>query len=455
MSLRRTKGQKQTNAYGRRAAPWHPIFDAGQESQPQGLLDFPPTTNVSVASDVSLVRLLRIQMSNLFFTLVTLGAYRFWGLTRLRRTVWDALLLSGSRLIYRGSGLELFISTLVAVLVLVLPVTVLWGSLMWLPIGSWLFVGSCAAALLCFFVLHFVSRFYRVRYLAERTIWRGVRGELRGHAFQYALIALWHGVLVILTLGLWWPRMQMRLAGYLVAHASLGNFDPKWEEQRSGLFSAWLLAWSVGLFAIVCGLGWMSFRVTGPETDSGWTLAEPLLLTASLTAGFACFLLVCAYQVALIRAKAVSFALDDLFVFSKVQFAHIVWLSMRIGLLQLLVFVLVSLMALLLFSTWAPWVENVSLALWQMLEAQTVLQDVSKTPAWISQLVTVAGLLAMTRLVAMAFVPILRVNLWQHLHARTLVFEGQLDFSKTTQVQPGRHRTIGEGVALALDAGGL
>ena len=46
----------------------------------------------------------------------------------------------------------------------------------------------------------------------------------------------------------------MRLSGYLVSNASLGNFNPKWVEQRSGLFSAWLFGLSVGLFAIVCGL---------------------------------------------------------------------------------------------------------------------------------------------------------------------------------------------------------
>ena len=59
------------------------------------------------------------------------------------------------------------------------------------------------------------------------------------------------------------------------------------------------------------------------------------------------------------------------------------------------------------------------------------------TPDWIVQLLTVAGLLAMTRVVALAFVPILRVNLWQHLHARTLVFEGQLDFSKPRKFNQG------------------
>ena len=249
--------------------------------------------------------------------------------------------------------------------------------------------------------------------------------------------------------------MQMRLSGYLVSNASLGNFNPKWVEQRSGLFSAWLLAWSVGLFAIVCGLGWMSFRVAGSETSDGLGFAEPLLLTASLIAGLACFLLFCAYQVALVRAKVVSFSLDDLFIFSRVQFSHIVWLNARIVLIQALIFMLVSVLALLLYSTWAPWVENLATAIWQMFAGQSFVRDTSVSPDWIAQLLTVAGLLAMTRVVALALVPILRVNLWQHLHARTLVFEGQLDFSKTTQVQPGRHRTIGEGVALALDAGGL
>ena len=89
----------------------------------------------------------------------------------------------------------------------------------------------------------------------------------------------------------------------------------------------------------------MSFRVAGLETGDGLGFAEPLLLTASLISSFACFLLFCAYQVALVRAKAVSLSLDDLFVFSSVQFSHIVWLNARIVLVQAFVFMLVSVLA--------------------------------------------------------------------------------------------------------------
>ena len=435
--------------------PWRPIFDAGQESQPQGLLDFPPTTNVSAVSDLSLVRLLRVQMSNLFFTLVTLGAYRFWGLTRLRRTVWDAVSLSGSRLIYRGSGLELFMSTLAVAAVLIVPMTVLWAGLVWVPGGSWFFWAGVFLATVLLLLLRFVGRYFRARYLAERTLWRGIRGELKGSAFVYALIALWQWGLVIVTLGLWWPRLQMRLAGYMVAHASLGNFDPQWIEQRSGLFSAWLLTWSVGLFATVCGLGWLTFRFSAMEATAGMAFAQPVLLVASMTAFIACYLLFCAYQVALVRAKAASLALDELFVFSRVQFSQVVWLNARVLLLRVASFMVVGLIALLLFSTWAPWLNESSTLLWQTLADRALVDGLAETPDWFFQAVTVLALLSVTHVVSLALTPILRVSLWQHLHGRTLVFEGQLDFSKTTQVRPGRYRTVGEGVALALDAGGL
>ena len=63
--------------------------------------------------------LYRIFFLNLLLTVLTLGIWRFWARTRLRRHVWQHLSLDGQRLEYTGTGGELFRGFLLALLVIV------------------------------------------------------------------------------------------------------------------------------------------------------------------------------------------------------------------------------------------------------------------------------------------------------------------------------------------------
>ena len=63
--------------------------------------------------------LYRIFFLNLLLTVLTLGIWRFWARTRLRRHVWQHLSLDGQRLEYTGTGGELFRGFLLALLHLV------------------------------------------------------------------------------------------------------------------------------------------------------------------------------------------------------------------------------------------------------------------------------------------------------------------------------------------------
>src|SRR4051794_33119066 len=50
---------------------------------------------------------------NLLLSIVTLGFYRFWGKTRMRRYVWSRVSLSGDPFEYTGTGGELFVGFLI------------------------------------------------------------------------------------------------------------------------------------------------------------------------------------------------------------------------------------------------------------------------------------------------------------------------------------------------------
>ena len=56
----------------------------------------------------------KIALSNSLLGLVTLGIYRFWAKTRLRRYLWSHVSMEGDRFEYTGRGIELFIGFLIA-----------------------------------------------------------------------------------------------------------------------------------------------------------------------------------------------------------------------------------------------------------------------------------------------------------------------------------------------------
>lgn len=53
-------------------------------------------------------------IKNLLLTIITLGIYRFWAKTRVRRYLWSHTSLFGDRFEYTGTGKELFLGFLIA-----------------------------------------------------------------------------------------------------------------------------------------------------------------------------------------------------------------------------------------------------------------------------------------------------------------------------------------------------
>ena len=68
--------------------------------------------------DGRLSELYAIFIPNLLLTIVTLGVYRFWAITRMRRYLWSRFVFLGERFEYTGTGGELFRGFLLAMLVL-------------------------------------------------------------------------------------------------------------------------------------------------------------------------------------------------------------------------------------------------------------------------------------------------------------------------------------------------
>ena len=174
--------------------------------------------------------------------LVTLGFYRFWLLTDIRRHLWSNTLVDGDAAEYTGRGKELLIGFLVALAILV-PIYL-----------GYFLIGLEAERLQAFASIPLIAFFYLFgqfaifrarRYRMTRTVWRGVRFWMTGSGWIYALQASLWGLLMIVTLGLILPWRAAALERYKMRHSHFGDLQGSFEGRGWEFFKRgwwlWLL----------------------------------------------------------------------------------------------------------------------------------------------------------------------------------------------------------------------
>jgi uncharacterized membrane protein YjgN (DUF898 family) len=151
---------------------------------------------------------------------VTLGIYRFWFATDMRRFLWANTEIAGDTLEYAGTALELLMGFLIAIALLV-PLNVVFFVAA-LNLGT---IGGLTGVL-AFPLLAFLGHFavYRARrYRLTRTLFRGVRCHQTGSAWRYAVCALFWWTLIVLTLGLAYPFAQANLERFKMRNTYYGD----------------------------------------------------------------------------------------------------------------------------------------------------------------------------------------------------------------------------------------
>ena len=174
--------------------------------------------------------------------LITLGFYRFWLATDMRRHLWSNTHIDGDAAEYTGRARELLIGFLIALAIIV-------------PVYLAYFLAGLEAEriqafasfpLLAFFYLFGQFAIYRARrYRLTRTVWRGVRFWMSGSGWAYAgRAALW-AVLMPLTLGLILPWREAALERYKMRHSYYGDLQGSFEGRGGEFFKRgwwlWLL----------------------------------------------------------------------------------------------------------------------------------------------------------------------------------------------------------------------
>lgn len=191
---------------------------------------------------------------NFFLTLATIGIYRFWAATRLRRYLWSNIHVAGDALEYTGTGRELFLGFLVALAILA-PLSIAYVILYRIALGNPALAGGTQAIyFLSLFVFAQVALFRSRRYRLSRTMWRGIYAGQSGSTWHYLGLNVVYGLLTVVTLGIALPWAQVALERYKLNHTWFGDREVSIEATGRDLLWRWLVVLALGIVPLALAI---------------------------------------------------------------------------------------------------------------------------------------------------------------------------------------------------------
>jgi uncharacterized membrane protein YjgN (DUF898 family) len=179
--------------------------------------------------------------------LITVGFYRFWLATDIRRHLWSNTHIDGDAAEYTGRGKELLIGFLFA-LAIVVPVYLAYFIA---GLEAERIKAFASLPLFVFFYVFGQFAIYRARrYRLTRTVWRGVRFWMSGSGWAYAARATLWGVLTLLTLGLILPWREAALERYKMRHSYYGDLQGSFEGSGWEFFKRGWWLWPLAPIAL-------------------------------------------------------------------------------------------------------------------------------------------------------------------------------------------------------------
>ena len=213
----------------------------------------------------------RLRVKGAALLLLTLGLYRFWFTTDVRRYLWSNTEIGGETLEYTGLATELLGGFLIAIAILSPLYTAIAAAALALDTAE----GAVVA--MSFVLLALLGQFalYRARrYRLTRTVFRGVRFDQHGSAWRYAPLALAWWTTVIVTLGLAYPWAQASLQRFKMRHTSYGDLCGAFEGSGTALFVRGAPIWLaiaapivIAFFALGAMVDWDALSDAAARSD--------------------------------------------------------------------------------------------------------------------------------------------------------------------------------------------
>ncbi len=394
----------------------------------------------------------RIQRRGAVWLALTLGIYRFWLATDVRRFLWTHTEVEDQSLEYTGTALELLLGFLFAVAILVpLYVFAFVATLSMGPAGQ--AVSGLAVPLLAF--LGQFAYFRARRYRLTRTVYRGVRFHQTGSAIRYAACTMVWWLLILLTLGLAYPFMQAQLERYKMRHTHYGDLAGRFEGSGFRLFlrglPMWLLVMGPVLFALAAALSvdWPAvFEASGSgrgdalgrieRASPGFLEAMTLAALGLGTGIFMALVLLPAFQAMVMRWWASGLRLGPIVVRSRLLTRRIYGAYLRFLLFSLLLLVLGLIAA---FAAALLFLATVGTALGN--DANEILATLAAVAFYVVMMLGFSAIYQSTA----------KLTLWRQA-VDTAGIEG-LAVLDRVRADGAPASALGEGLADALNVGGL
>jgi uncharacterized membrane protein YjgN (DUF898 family) len=227
----------------------------------------------------------------------TIGLYRFWQATWKRRFYWQNTVIDGEPIEYTGTASQLLLGFFFA-LAFFLPIYIAFFVLSMQDV-DYVLLGYAVIAAVVWFLAGYAV--YRARdFRLSRTLWRGVRFDLKGRALGYAARRFLWSIANVLTLGLIYPWMGSSLWRYRWTNTWYGDrkfaIAGNWRTLAGPYYSAYFLV----VIALGATVGWIT-------TTADFTLVGNVPVPGPIGIGLcvAC-VLVLAFSLAFYRTRVAS-----------------------------------------------------------------------------------------------------------------------------------------------------
>jgi len=233
--------------------------DAAASAPPDASLRPPSPVRFSFVGDRS--DYWRLMIRGAALQAVTLGIYRFWLFTDMRRFLWASTEVEGETLEYTGTAVELLIGFLMAIGILVPVYALLFVASLEFGILSRL-SGVVAVVVLAGFGQY--AAFRARRYRLTRTVFRGLRFHQGGSPVRYAVRAMLWWIPIGMTLGLVSPWATANLERYKMRNTFYGNLGGSFVGSGGRLFWRCILIWALVIGPLLVGLAVAAMVIDWP-----------------------------------------------------------------------------------------------------------------------------------------------------------------------------------------------
>ncbi|MCE7794981.1 DUF898 domain-containing protein [Sphingobium sufflavum] len=184
-----------------------------------------------------------IAFTNLLLMIVTLGIYRFWATTRTRKYLWANTHFIDESLEWTGTGVELLVGFLMALVFFGIPFFFLQFGAQALALQGHAAIAGLLgiAAFLVLLMLAGVARFRALRYRLSRSWWHGIRGGSDDNGIAYGFSWLWKSIVGALPLWLLIPWSMTSLWNDRWERMSFGSQTFRSEAQAGPIYKRFLL----------------------------------------------------------------------------------------------------------------------------------------------------------------------------------------------------------------------